>query len=124
MATNHIQKLVQIFSWCISAYLPFDKHKLVLSLTIRDMAAHQICKMEQSQETRNELVDVIMLICHITTVANLDFIMMHISLQESVYIDPHLIYLVLLGFLRTGSIIQPSLISSPAHSPQICQNKP
>lgn len=64
------------------------------------MAAHQICEMEQSQEIKNELVDVIMLICHITTAANLDFIMMHcpgfngqpspnhdmhIYLQESIY---------------------------------------
>lgn len=84
------------------------------------MAAHQICEMEQSQEIRNELVDVIMLICHITTAANLDFIMMHVYLQEPIYTGPQLIYLVLLGFLRTGSIIQPSLISGPAHSPQIC----
>jgi len=84
------------------------------------MAAHQIREMEQSQEIRNELVDVIMLICHVTTAANLDFIMIHIYLQESIYTDPHMIHLVLLGFLRPGSIIQPSLVSGPAHSPQIC----
>lgn len=105
----------------ISAHLPFDKHTLVLSWTIRDMAAHQICEMEQSQEIRNELVDVIMLICHITTVANLDFVMMHVYLQESIHTDPRLVSLVLLGFLRAGSIIQPSLIPGPAHSPQICR---
>lgn len=67
--------------WCKSAYLPFDKHYLVLSLTIKDMAAHQTCDMEKSQEKRNELVDVIMLICHITKVTDLDFIMMHVYLK-------------------------------------------
>lgn len=81
MANKHLQKLAQTFIWCKSAYLPFDKHKVVLSLPIKDMAAHQICDMEKSQEKRNESVDVIMLICHITTVANLDFIMMHVFLQ-------------------------------------------
>lgn len=54
--------------------------------------------MKQSQEIRNELVDVVILICHINRVANLDFIMMHVYLQESIYTDPHLIYLVWLGF--------------------------
>lgn len=98
MACNHTQELAQLFSWCKSASLPFDKHNVVLSLTVRDTAAHQIREMEQSQEIRNELVDVIMLICHITTVAHLDFIMMQVHLQESVHTDPHLIYLVLLGF--------------------------
>lgn len=81
MANKHLQKLAQTFMWYKSAYLPFDKHKLVLSLSIRDMAAHQTCDMEKSQEKRNELVDVIMLICHITKVADPDFIMMHIYLQ-------------------------------------------
>lgn len=85
MATNHIQILAQVFSWSKSAYLLLDKHKLVLSLATRDMAVHQICEMKQSQEIRNGLVDVIMLICHITS-ANLDFIMMHVYLQESLYI--------------------------------------
>lgn len=81
MANKHFQKLAQTFMWCKAAYLPFDKHKSVLSLTIRDMAVHQICDMEKSQEKRNELVDVIMPICYITTVADLDFIMMHVYLQ-------------------------------------------
>lgn len=55
------------------------------------MAVHQICEMKQSQEIRNWLVDVIMLVCHITS-ANLDFIMMHVYLQESIYTDLPSVY--------------------------------
>lgn len=63
--------------------------------------------MEQSQEIRNELVDVIMPICHVTTAANLDLVVMQVYLPESIHTDPRLLYLVLLGFLRAGSITNP-----------------
>lgn len=84
MANKHLREVAQTFMWCKSAYVSFNKHKLVLYLVLHDHQRHgstQICNMEKSQEKRNELVDVIMLICHITTVADLDFIMMHVYLQ-------------------------------------------
>lgn len=83
MANKHLQEMAQTCMWCKSAYLPLDKHRLVLCLVLHDYQRHgstQICNMEKSQEKRNELVDVIMLICHITTVADLDFIVMHVYL--------------------------------------------